>query len=164
MNDLITANRVAEATIGALSADRLLVFLDTFVDQDRGYFIRSGLIDRAFNPRLGAKIVRHLHSVPKVIGGQIKIQDIISIADGQMLVLQGLSSHLKLYVFLPESQGIDVARALASCLSEGCAGAGNWINLETGEITSCEWKKEGNIVMLEQELNCLEPSMIIAHR
>jgi hypothetical protein len=56
------ANRVAEAVIGALANNELTVFLDNFTGIDRGYYFSGGLVDRLYNPLLGARIVRHLHA------------------------------------------------------------------------------------------------------
>jgi hypothetical protein len=36
------------------------VILDTFDDADRGYFARTGLIDRRFNPRLAGEVISTL--------------------------------------------------------------------------------------------------------
>ncbi|MEA3511947.1 MAG: hypothetical protein U9R51_10980, partial [Actinomycetota bacterium] len=50
-DDEAVADRVADAARAALSAPNVDVLLDGFVDHDRGYYPRHGLIDRAFNPR-----------------------------------------------------------------------------------------------------------------
>jgi hypothetical protein len=66
-DDRANANRVAEALTAALAAaspgrPEVDVFLDTFTDIDRGYFLRHGLVDRRFNLRLASHVVRHLHA------------------------------------------------------------------------------------------------------
>lgn len=164
MDDLATASRVAEATAAALSADNLTVFLDTLVDQDRGYFIRNGLIDRMFNPRLATSMVRHMHAVLKVVGGEMKTLDIKDTAGGRIAVLQGAEEHLKMYLLLPDGRDIDVAAAVGAYASEADSGAGNWVNLETGDITSCSWKKNGDRAVLDPAMTCSVPSLLIAHR
>jgi hypothetical protein len=50
-DDVAIASRVAETVAAAHSMRTVEVLLDTFVDQDRGYFVRHGLIDRRHNPR-----------------------------------------------------------------------------------------------------------------
>ena len=60
VDDLSTANRVAESVLAAALAAHVDLTFDTFEDVDRGYFVRHGLIDRRYNPRLAAKVVRHL--------------------------------------------------------------------------------------------------------
>ena len=50
-DDGAVADRVAEAAWSAASEPDVAVFLDGFMDHDRGYYPRHGLIDRSFNPR-----------------------------------------------------------------------------------------------------------------
>jgi hypothetical protein len=57
------ANRVAEAVLCARWYPHLQFFLDTFQEIDRGYYIRSGLVDRRCNPSLAGNIFRQLHVV-----------------------------------------------------------------------------------------------------
>ncbi len=61
-DDLSTANRVAEATLASWVAGNVDVTFDTFEDVDRGYFVRHGLVDRLYNPRLAARVLRHLQA------------------------------------------------------------------------------------------------------
>lgn len=50
-NDEAVAERVAKAVEGARSRPGVVVFLDGFMDHDRSYYPRHGLIDRRHNPR-----------------------------------------------------------------------------------------------------------------
>jgi len=50
-DDEAVASHAVTAARVATSATDAAVFLDAFVDHDRGYYTRHGLIDRAFNPR-----------------------------------------------------------------------------------------------------------------
>ncbi len=50
-DDDAVAHRVEEAARAAVANPHAAVFLDGFIDHDRGYYPRHGLIDRAFNPR-----------------------------------------------------------------------------------------------------------------
>jgi hypothetical protein len=56
--DHAIANRVAEVILCAWCNPHIEMFLDTFQDIDRGYFLRPGLIDRRFNPRLAGLVFR----------------------------------------------------------------------------------------------------------
>lgn len=162
-DDLATANRTAEATAAALTADRLTVFLDTLVDQDRGYFMRNGLIDRMFNPRLATWMVRNLHAVLKVVGGEMTALDIGETSGGRVAMLQGAEEHLRLFLLLPEDE-LDVGAAVGAHACYSDSGAGNWVNLKTGDITSCTWQKDGERAVLEPAMTCTVPSLLIAHR
>ena len=50
-DDLAVSERVAEAAATARSLPEVAVFLDGFMDHDRAYYPRHGLIDRHHNPR-----------------------------------------------------------------------------------------------------------------
>jgi len=50
-DDDAVAARVVEAVRSARSHPDAVIFLDTFMDHDRGYYPRHGLIDRRFDPR-----------------------------------------------------------------------------------------------------------------
>ncbi len=51
VDDAAVANRVVESLVAASAFPQVAVFLDGFVDHDRGYFPRHGLLDRSGSPR-----------------------------------------------------------------------------------------------------------------
>lgn len=53
------SSRLAEAILTAATLDNVAVYADTFVDNDRGYFVRNGVLDRLCNPRLGFHVVHN---------------------------------------------------------------------------------------------------------
>lgn len=59
-DDLAVARRVAEAFVAAKANPDVPVLLDGFVDHDRGYFPRHGLVDRRRDPRAAFWVLRHL--------------------------------------------------------------------------------------------------------
>ena len=61
-NDRAVARRVAEAALAARAHPTAQVFVDTFVDKDRGYYPRHGLVDRRGNLRSSACVLRNLSS------------------------------------------------------------------------------------------------------
>lgn len=63
-DDADTARLVADAVLASrICANAGVTFvLDTFMDIDRGYFPRNGLVDRRFNPRPAARVVAALHA------------------------------------------------------------------------------------------------------
>jgi hypothetical protein len=62
VDDLGTANRVAESAFAAWAFNDVQVYFDTFEDVDRGYFVHHGLVDRRYNPRLAARVLKHLNA------------------------------------------------------------------------------------------------------
>ena len=59
-DDSAISCQVAEALLAAFASDGCEVFVDTYVDVDRGYFPRHGLFDRRYNPRPASFVYRHL--------------------------------------------------------------------------------------------------------
>ena len=55
-DDVANAQRFAAATLAGVG-HQVPVILDTFDDIDRGYFTRTGLVDRRFNPRLAGQLL-----------------------------------------------------------------------------------------------------------
>ena len=58
-DDAANALRFAEAVMASVG-HQVPVILDTLDDADRGYFVRSGLVDRRFNPRLAGQLMSTL--------------------------------------------------------------------------------------------------------
>lgn len=58
-----TSQVLAEGILGSAENSDLLVFSNTFEDNDRGYFVRQGVIDRLGNPRPALGVAKQLHSL-----------------------------------------------------------------------------------------------------
>ncbi len=59
-DDYSLASRVAIAAAAAFVATQVDVFIDTFMDMDRGYYIRHGLVDRRYNLRLSGNVLQNM--------------------------------------------------------------------------------------------------------
>jgi hypothetical protein len=68
-DDMANACRVAEAALAAVVRPRVRAFVDTFMDVDRGYFPRTGFVDRRCSPRLASTVYANLHAVLATVGG-----------------------------------------------------------------------------------------------
>lgn len=62
-NDWEIASRVLTAFCAAESAGNIDLFLDTWMDHDRGYYIRNGIIDRRGNPRIVYDVLNHMSTI-----------------------------------------------------------------------------------------------------
>jgi len=60
VDDQANAARFIKAAMAALAASSVDIILDTFTDADRGYFVRTGLVDRRYNPRLAGRLLQRL--------------------------------------------------------------------------------------------------------
>jgi len=74
-DDDYVAGKSVEAVVASYGYPNVMVFLDTFVDHDRGYFPRVGLYDRRINPRKGAHVVRNLNIALQRYGSEISIPE-----------------------------------------------------------------------------------------
>jgi 3',5'-cyclic AMP phosphodiesterase CpdA len=94
-DDAWVTRRVAEAALAANTREGVSVYCDTYIDNDRGYFVRNGVLDRLNNPRPAFHVLRHLHGAlaefQSLSAGQIYTSDglrAISVqADGRELIL-----------------------------------------------------------------------------
>ena len=62
-DDDVLAARAAQAMLLSRALQGVRFVFDTFMDVDRGYYPRHGLIDRRFNPRPAATVFRMLNAV-----------------------------------------------------------------------------------------------------
>jgi len=58
-DEIANAIRFSEAVLSGIGFN-IDIILDTFDDADRGYFTRTGLIDRRFNPRIAGQLISEL--------------------------------------------------------------------------------------------------------
>ncbi len=58
-DDNANAMRFGEAVLAGIGFD-VSIIIDTLDDIDRGYFTRTGLVDRRFNPRLAGKLITQI--------------------------------------------------------------------------------------------------------
>lgn len=83
-DELSAANRVAATMVAAIASPEVELFVDTLLDQDRGYFPRTGLIDRQFNLNLAGNTMRNLNTVlnPRAFVNRLPVENGI---DGYVL-------------------------------------------------------------------------------
>jgi hypothetical protein len=72
------ARRIVEAVVATYAYPDIRVFLDTFVDHDRGYFPRIGIYDRRINPRKSAHIVKNLNTAIQLYGRDVSVDKVKS--------------------------------------------------------------------------------------
>ena len=108
-------------------------------------------------------MVRNLHAVLKVVGGEMTALEMGETLGGKVAVLQGAEQQLRMLLMLPGTE-LDVGKAVGAYAGTAGTGAGNWVNLETGDITPCTWDKDGDEAVLEPKVSCAVPSLLIAHR
>lgn len=137
-DERIITNRIAEAMIASFAVPDVQVYLDTFVDLDRGYFPRRGLYDRRFNPRRASHVYRHLQSYLSSLSGNVVLGQLTKVGGGQIgdFTANGCTHAIVLpSADINESQNL-TSRALAQMPAK------KWINLVTGGISTAENNEE----------------------
>jgi hypothetical protein len=60
VQDRVIQNLIAETLFAANYMSGVAVYLDSFVDHDRGYYPRNSLLDRRYNPRPASYVFRNI--------------------------------------------------------------------------------------------------------
>ncbi len=152
-------NRLAEAATAAVALPEVDVFVDNFTPIDRGYFYRSGLVDRLYNPGKGSHVVRHLHAA---LAPRCALGAPHAVAGGRAIVLD-LSGTLAVLVLPDGETSIDRLPAGAHASERG--GDGRWINLVSGDIGNVSWTPDagaaGPAIVLNEPMTCRGPALVI---
>ena len=126
MDDAANVNRFAETAVAGIGVEGVEVILDTFDDVDRGYFVRSGLVDRRFNPKLGSRVIGNLFGLMNQ--GVWTLQGDAEEMEGARVLTLSSDGGETIIMVLPSPQGVPSAAALAGC---NCLRA---VDLDTGII------------------------------
>ena len=162
-DDRKIANLVAETVFSTHVFSDLRVFIDTFMDIDRGYFLRHGLVDRRFNPRLAGNVFRFLSRSLSDVQNTARA-DIISSNDGGRFF--SLNDEKGVYGLITSTGDavIRIAELVPEKEMKGSSGMGEWVDLDTGDIIPIIWEKiqTENIhqVRFEPDLASRTPSFI----
>jgi len=124
-DDQLTVNRIGEAMAAAAAFQRVTVYADTFADNDRGYFPRSGVLDRMFNPRPGFHVVAHMNAALNRIEGPLSAGEAAECPGGRYLQL--LSESGPVTVAFPDADAQQMSVPAA-------ANGGQQVDLATGEL------------------------------
>ena len=134
------SNRVAETLVASLTTKGVTLFLDTFVDHDRGYYPRHGLLDRRYNPRSSYYVLRHLQRALDSSQHDLGATLIDASAGIRAFALE--TSQHRSVLLLSEEEASHVELDL-SWLPEASArdGVGKWLDLRTGKVREVHWRQ-----------------------
>lgn len=130
-DDRANASRIAEAALAAVVSPHVVAVLDTFMDIDRGYFPRTGLIDRRCNLRPAGSTYGTLHGLLSAMGDD-RPEPILDASTGQP-VLGVSSGRQALILLLP---GDDWSASIAFARAHAASGAARLVDLESGECVA----------------------------
>ena len=163
-DDAAVAVRVAQAGIVACAMSDVRVFLDTFVDVDRGYCVRHGLLDRRYNRRLAGHVLRNLNGLLASLGPNVAFTrtrsaegwDVYVGSDGAVLV-----------ALLLKQPGVDVAPLARLPLQSDRAVAerARLIDLATGGVSEprvrCPATVDSTAFDVTPPLACATPAVLL---
>ena len=134
------ANRVAEAVLAAAAYPEMDIFIDTVADIDRGYFVRKGLVDRRYNPRLAAAGVMHLNEALARIEGDLTLRPKSAVAGCRLATFRTPDAHHA--VILPDRASMLAEIALPAS-GANAAGKGAVAQLDSGVVARIPWRRRG---------------------
>ncbi len=160
-DDLANANRVAETIVVTLGCADVTVWLDTFNDVDRGYFPRSGLVDRRYNPRMAARVYRNLHAAFDGQPSLLKLDALLTAGDVGVAVAR---TERALWLLLMPRKPTSVGYLPLAAETALLANAGTWINLADGVVSefAVSIEKVGGVshCRLSHPVACDAPALI----
>ncbi len=137
-DDHLSVTRIAEAMAAAAAFGNVSVYADTFIDIDRGYFPRTGVLDRMFNPRPGFHVVRHMNAALNMVEGELGAGAAGDCPGGRYVELQAATGPVVLA--LPDRDATEMSVPFA-------AAHGQRIDLGSGEITSVTAENDGAVTV-----------------
>ena len=136
-DDLANANRMAEGLFAATQFPKLDVFIDTYMDLDRGHSVRNGVIDRHCNPRLGLHVIKTLHSLVSWL--PMDANDLnAGEADGGRWGLK-IGDDFAHALVMPNAKVRDFALPMR-LKGQSNPGTAQAVDLSTGEISDVAWR------------------------
>ena len=158
VNDRSSANRMCEAFVANEMVTNCMVFVDTFMDLDRGHSVRNGVIDRFCNPRLGYHVLRNLVGLFNRFTTSRTLGDSGDCDNGIWVVIEdGDHSHV---LVIPEKAVNNLGIPIPATRI-GQQGEAQMINLETGELTIWQWSRSnGEAIEFGEELPANIPILL----
>jgi hypothetical protein len=127
--DLDVANLAAVSLTAAQAVKGAVVFFDTFVDHDRGYYPRHGLLDRRYNPRLGLHVLSHLRDVLQGMG---PIDDAKTIASPDGIGAVAVRAGDRSCVLVMPGESETAFELSAAEIDVGDRRKAHWVDLASG--------------------------------
>ena len=161
-DDRAIANQVAETMLAAFASGDCEVFIDTYVDVDRGYFPRHGLFDRRYNPRPASFVYRYLQGWLGALDEAPVLGAIVHVDGGRVGSFGAGNSSACL--LLPDADTNALLELPAGVLPEG-SGDASLIDLCSGNIVAVRATAAGDgSLQLDPSAAVKSPSLVIAGR
>ncbi len=152
LDDALHANRIAEALVASVTQPNVRSFIDTFADIDRGYFVRNGVVDRLYNPRLGSHVVMNLYAALNEMSGDLSLDTCHDLESETIIGFSDSSALHALVLPRGESKRQTLVLPIDAVGQEGQA---KIADLKTGDITQLPWSRR------EQSVEIALPSTMV---
>lgn len=159
-DDICVANRVAETLLATSSTDNVKVFLDTFMDLDRGYFPRIGLYDRRYNRRPGSFIFANIQGVLNDLGLGFSL--IESREDSNCTIHIFEKGRITMNLFLPiPGMMYEQKLVFPSKIPANREGRVKSVDLLSGIVSHVKWIKKDEDLIPVDSISYSAPSLSI---
>lgn len=162
-DDLANANRVAETVVVAHACRNVDVWLDTFNDVDRGYFPRTGLVDRRYNPRIAGHVYRNLHGVLSAPSEELSLKETFAVSGARVLTMEKGAREV-CFMIMPEREVEIGLLPWTDKIRQGPIEEAKWIDLASGEIATptCSMvKSDGRrFLKVDHPVRCGAPALL----
>ena len=138
VDDRTSANRICESFIASNLTKNSMVFVDTFMDLDRGHSVRNGVIDRFCNPRAAYHVLRNLIGVFNRFSTGYVLGDKGACEKGKWMVIED-DEHRHVLV-IPDDV-VENMEVPLPAMGVGDQGEAQMIDLMTGELAPWEWSR-----------------------
>jgi predicted phosphodiesterase len=128
-DEISLCNRLATAIILGSSSHSTQFYCDTLADNDRGYFPRSGVVDRLFNPKAGMRTVQNLQALMSESTG-LNTDDLGLIEGCQMFDISSETQQRCVLIFDKELSHEHIDMAIKTQYEPGA----NWQIMQLAEI------------------------------
>jgi hypothetical protein len=158
-DDRAIANQVAEALLAAFAVGDCEVFIDTYVDVDRGYFPRHGLFDRRYNPRPASFVYRYLQGWLAELETAPVLREMHAVEGGRAgrFDLGDIGACL----LLPDTDALRPPLLPAHAFPNGTGGA-RLVDLSRGSIVDARVARgAGDMLQIEPSPSAHSPSLLI---
>ncbi len=160
-DDHDTANRIAESVFSAASLGKVELFVDTFIDLDRGHSVRNGVIDRLCNPRPAMFVVQNLNAI---LNSEWDVSGSLSYGtfdNGRWVCANQPERSLVLIAANAPNRRFELS--IKDC-QQKIGGVGQVLNLVSGKIEPISIITSDTGIVLESKESTSGPLLILSQR
>jgi len=158
VDDRSSANLICEAFVANEFVSNTMVFVDTFMDMDRGHSVRNGVIDRFCNPRLGYHVLRNLVGIFNRFSADVRLGDHGKCTNGKWISIEdGEETH----VLIIPNDDVKNSDVPIPAIDVGEMREAQFIDLSSGEIVSWNGSRpDEKLIEFDRKSPSSTPSLI----